>query len=57
MEKVKSVAAVVGVFVIPATAFVIRMAKGDTHNESEEIISAWVQEIMHGILAQMNKEK
>lgn len=56
MDKLRQILAV-GTFIattvgVPATAFVIRMVRGETHNPSEEIISEW----MKSFLAKIRQE-
>lgn len=41
--------AVINIAVVPLVAFTIRMAQGDTHNEAEETISRFVQDIISRI--------
>lgn len=46
---------VVNVVAVPLTAFVIRMAKGDTRSESEVVISEWVQSIIRKIKTEVTQ--
>jgi hypothetical protein len=38
--------------VVPAAAFVIRMARGDTHSPAEEAVSQWLRDFLAKIASE-----
>lgn len=56
MDKFRQIVAVGSVIastvVVPAAAFVIRMARGDTHSPAEETVSKWLKDLLAKIASE-----